>query len=290
MSLCQFKTEVGLECLYQDYYRARDPLEKIIIQNMIRLKEQQSLQDAMSESLQSLDSEDDYDPILRKDHKQKHIARKSAKPKDADDVENLEKLDKLDQVIDSSLKQICKKQEDDLRAQAYREIIEGSGKNREDGYEADDDDYNDRKSHKESIMRQRGRMERAFRNKDLDDPKYAQYIQGDKLNNKMMERLNSEIDFRMQGVDRRTVIKPFEENNNDYEDGYGYEDDYQDNYPEDYQEDYQEDYPDYDNGYGGDAEDNNSIGRMPRNKSNRSDRSKLRVRGRSNNKKHSRRY
>jgi hypothetical protein len=47
------------------------------------------------------------------------------------------------------------------------------------------------------------------------DPKYAKYMKADTMNNRMMERLNSEIDFRESEYDRATIEKPFDDINND---------------------------------------------------------------------------
>lgn len=43
------------------------------------------------------------------------------------------------------------------------------------------------------------------------DPKYAKYMKEDIMNNKLFERLNSEIDFNLSGKDKIIVEKPFDE-------------------------------------------------------------------------------
>ena len=44
------------------------------------------------------------------------------------------------------------------------------------------------------------------------DPKYIKYAKEDAMNNKLMERLNSEIDFRHDDISKLNIEKPF----NDY--------------------------------------------------------------------------
>ena len=49
------------------------------------------------------------------------------------------------------------------------------------------------------------------------DPKYAKYMKEDTMNNRMMERLNSEIDFRQSEYDKSEIEKPFDVINTDTE-------------------------------------------------------------------------
>ena len=49
------------------------------------------------------------------------------------------------------------------------------------------------------------------------DPKYAKYMKEDTMNNRMMERLNSEIDFRQSDCDKSEIEKPFDVINTDTE-------------------------------------------------------------------------
>ena len=48
----------------------------------------------------------------------------------------------------------------------------------------------------------------------IHDPKYIKYAKEDAMNNKLMERLNSEIDFRHDDISKLNIEKPF----NDYVD------------------------------------------------------------------------
>lgn len=54
----------------------------------------------------------------------------------------------------------------------------------------------------------RGKNESKW--KSSYDPKYAKYMKEDIMNNRMMERLNSEIDFRQSNYDKSVIEKPFD--------------------------------------------------------------------------------
>jgi len=50
------------------------------------------------------------------------------------------------------------------------------------------------------------------------DPKYAVEVQKDHANNKLMDRMNSELAFRLNGRDKDTIIRPFISSNTNDED------------------------------------------------------------------------
>jgi hypothetical protein len=54
----------------------------------------------------------------------------------------------------------------------------------------------------------------------ISDPKYAEHVKHDTMNNKLMDRLNSEIDFRMNQDDEIEIEKPYGSENDvsDYDD------------------------------------------------------------------------
>jgi hypothetical protein len=59
----------------------------------------------------------------------------------------------------------------------------------------------------------RGKTERKWDSHTLSDPKYEKYVKEDSMNNKLMERLNSEIDFRTRD-EKNKIVKPFEDDDN----------------------------------------------------------------------------
>ena len=76
------------------------------------------------------------------------------------------------------------------------------------------EETNDNKD--EILVKIRGKNEKLFKNNNKIDSKYMKYIEMDQLNNKLMERLNSEIDFRMEGNNKSIIEKPFDENADEY--------------------------------------------------------------------------
>lgn len=82
-----------------------------------------------------------------------------------------------------------------------------------------DDILNDDKIEKDRIYIEntRGKNEKNWNTRDLYDPKYAKYIKEDSVNNKLMERLNSEIVFRLEDHKKMALEKPFDDIINDDE-------------------------------------------------------------------------
>ena len=73
----------------------------------------------------------------------------------------------------------------------------------------DDNIMNEKKMNDVEILnKSRGSNESKW--KISYDPIYAKYMKEDIMNNKMMERLNSEIDFRQTECDKTIIEKPFD--------------------------------------------------------------------------------
>src|SRR5207249_2387201 len=70
---------------------------------------------------------------------------------------------------------------------------------------------NQRESDQKILEKTRGKTERVWN--ATYDPRYAKYAKDDTMNNKMMERLNSEIEFRCDETGRMKIEKPFDDNN-----------------------------------------------------------------------------
>lgn len=70
----------------------------------------------------------------------------------------------------------------------------------------------------ENLMKQRGEMEKCWEsNKTTSkiDPRYKTEVETDFTNNKLMERLNCELDFRINDKQKsRDFIKPYDTSNN----------------------------------------------------------------------------
>lgn len=72
------------------------------------------------------------------------------------------------------------------------------------------------------IYSQRGKMEKYWeKNQETKkiDPKFKMELEKDTCNNKLMERLNSELDFRLNEkkkiMGKKRIIKPYDESDND---------------------------------------------------------------------------
>lgn len=203
--------------LIYDLNHEPDPVKRLMIKNFIRLR---TLQDEMvknisdEDSLESLSEEDKYDLDSEDSEAEKKTKKHSKSDKRIEELEELEKIKK------SSMRELKKREIDRIREEAYREMVEGEDYDNDEDY----DDYPDTDGEYEDSRHSKQNDHRRWRSEDLNDPKYARYAEEDKLNNRMMERLNTEIDFRQDDRSRSQIVKPFD-------DGFGMVDDY--NYDDD---------------------------------------------------------
>jgi len=209
-----------LNDMLDELHRTSDPLEKLMVGQLIRLKKQQMQKltehtgrTGDTDSIDSLSADDVYDldsdnSDSRNDKSKTSKSVKSTKSAKSDksakstksDKSNksakpvkskqIAELDELERIKKDSLKQINKQNKKKIREDAYKEMIDEQNRD-------DDVDLSNQ------------RTDRFWPNKDLADPNYARYIKEDRMNNQLMERLNSEIDFRMSGPSKR-IIKAFE--------------------------------------------------------------------------------
>lgn len=73
-------------------------------------------------------------------------------------------------------------------------------------------------SHKpdETFVKKRGNMERVWESHKTRfgnlEPQYREEVEKDFTNNKLMERLNCEVDFRINGkVNKKEILKPYDD-------------------------------------------------------------------------------
>jgi hypothetical protein len=109
---------------------------------------------------------------------------------------NIKSKNLLEKEIESKLDKIIETENQD---EAYKKILK---ENEEENYKKTEKKQNDK-----------------YWNKTIDS-KYKEQVEGDMANNKLMERLNSELDFRVHGHDKKTIIKPFFQHDSDDEDDY----------------------------------------------------------------------
>lgn len=102
--------------------------------------------------------------------------------------------------LSQEVKKLLKDQKDSLekisqikKLQAYQELLQDNQK--EDGMKM--------------LAQKRGKGEMDWNNGNIYDPNYMKYMQEDHENNKMMGRLNDEIDFRSSGIKKGYIERPF---------------------------------------------------------------------------------
>lgn len=133
-------------------------------------------------SLDGISDNDSVDDILEKGDVKGHKLKKHNEELDniiKKQRESLSELDKLNKI------------------KAYAELLEDNKKDKDN----------------EDIEQTRGKTEKVWGS--IYDPKYIKYAKEDTLNNKVMERLNSEIDFRLEDNGRIQIVKPFAEGDQD---------------------------------------------------------------------------
>lgn len=149
-----------------------------------------------------------------KDNIKKVILQEILKVKLDEESSNM-KLDDVDidnKNVSTHMKKILKEQQDSLdkiykmqKVKAYEKLLED----------------NEKEETNNMLKDKRGKLENEWENSNIIhnnnpfDPNYAKYIASDVNNNKLMERLNCEIDFRSD-TRKNIVIKPFD--NNDIDD------------------------------------------------------------------------
>ena len=185
----EFLTNCTLESLINDIKKTSDPIRKTILTKFldIKIRELRSnknvIQDNNSEiSLDGLSdsdkSKDSYDKQKQKvKSKEKRINNTSTEITEIikSQKKSLSELDKLTKI------------------KVYKKILEDNKKEK---------DINE-------IVQTRGKTESVWGT--TYDPKYAQFAKEDIMNNRLMERLNTEIDFRQDGDDKIKIEKPFDD-------------------------------------------------------------------------------
>ncbi len=168
----------SIDQIVQDIKNTSDPFKKVILQEILKLKLRQ--RDAHEPNdINSVESTD-----FKDDRKNKPKTYDDILKDQEDSLDSLNKINKL---------------------KAYQDLI---NENEKDNIE-------------KVLDKKRGKNEKYWRTKDNAsssiDPKYAKYVEQDHANNKLMERLNCEVDFRLDGEGHRKcqIIKPFENNMSD---------------------------------------------------------------------------
>jgi len=111
-------------------------------------------------------------------------------------IELKKKQTEMKDALDNLISQRC--EDNATNSEAYQQLLE--------------DNERDKKMNNERINSDRQWNRFA-------DPRYVNRVEQDFSNNKLMERMNGELDFRLNGIDKDTVLKPYsqiDEDTGDY--------------------------------------------------------------------------
>lgn len=196
----------SVEDITNDIRSTKDPIRKTILKKMLEIKINQMRAQEEDPSLSDMSSDispdDNSDKQTDKDNENDKTDKADKADKDdKDDVIDEKTKEKIDSAK-KELKHILSQQKKGLadldkmeKIKAYLQII----------------DTNQKEADKKIIIAGRGAREKQWEGGTIYDPKYAKYQKDDTMNNRMMERLNSEIDFRTDDDAKIKVIKPFDD-------------------------------------------------------------------------------
>lgn len=198
------KINSSVDELMKDIRETSDPIKKIILQKFLDIKIHEMRQEQEDPSLDDIsncydnDSDGDNKDSDTDDSNNNH-------KKDNNNSNNKEKntISLKSSKSSKELEMILKKQNSSLseleklnKIKAYAELVQETQKEKD----------------QEIITNIRGKNEKVWNSDTLYDPKYAKYVKEDVVNNKLMERLNSEIDFRHDEGDKQLMEKPYDDN------------------------------------------------------------------------------
>jgi hypothetical protein len=178
------KINSSIDDIIKDLESSNDPIRSTILKKFLDIK----VKAEYGENARA-----DLSFLIKKKKNQNTSAHAQAQVREDVDKE-------LDEIIESQNTSLSELEKIN-KIKAYAELI---SENKKD---------NDKKI----IENTRGRVEKQWETDDLYDPRYIKYVKEDSMNNKMMERLNSEIDFRLNESNKISIEAPFDaddENNN----------------------------------------------------------------------------
>jgi hypothetical protein len=180
MNCSQVLVSTSVEEIVDDIRSTTDPIRKTILKRILEFKiiQQKAIND--DPSLSNENDNNSSNNIIDN----KNINIKVSKNKDAK----------------TELKRIIAKQKKGLseldkveKIKAYVDIL----------------DTNQKENDRKIILAGRNSKKAQWDGENIYDPRYVKYQKDDTMNNKLMERLNSEIDFRLDDDTKVKIIKPF---------------------------------------------------------------------------------
>jgi hypothetical protein len=191
----RFVINCSVDDLRYDIRQTDDPIKKTLLKKFLDIKMNQlrsanddpSLDDLSENSLfeesndetdnANNDANNDTNNDANKQNKKMLAAKKELDNIMKQQMESLNELDKL------------------AKIKAYAAMIDENRKDKD----------------QQELINKRGKAEGKWQNKDIYDPRYIKFQKEDVMNNKLMERLNSEIDFRSDDPRKTQIEKPFDD-------------------------------------------------------------------------------
>jgi len=106
------------------------------------------------------------------------------------DLSMLNKIHNDKEKVDNALDVLIEQKEEEEEDEAYQRILKDNKR---------DEQYEIKKNEHDKLWNKKA------------DPKYERELEKDFANNKLMERMNSELDFRVHGVDKNSMSKAFKQ-------------------------------------------------------------------------------
>lgn len=206
----QFVINSTIADIANDIRETRDPIKRTILERFLSIKMNQLRSEAEDPSLDDL-SENYEDSDSSSTHDQSQSTSQSTSQSKTQTKTNksqsksqtktkTQSKTKTKSIAEIEYESIIKDQKHSLdeldkiaKIKAYSEIINDNRKDRD----------------QKDLIKTRGDKEKMWESKAIYDPRYIEYQKDDVMNNKLMERLNSEIDFRMDDPRRTKIEKPF---------------------------------------------------------------------------------
>lgn len=184
--------------LIRDIRDTKDPIRKTILKKFLDLKTREMRAAEEDPSLDGISGNESVDDILEDAEQEEQCDDDSKDHNDEDTHDDTNRSKKTKK--NAELDVILKKQKESLseldklnKIKAYADMIEDNKKDKDN----------------QDIEQHRGKTERVWGS--TYDPRYIKYAKEDTMNNKVMERLNSEIDFRNEDGKRNQIEKPFDD-------------------------------------------------------------------------------
>jgi len=195
----QFVINSTIADIANDIRETRDPIRRTILERFLTIKMNQLRSEAEDPSLDDLsENYEDSDSDSNANHNQSQS--KSTSKSQSQPQSQSRSKSKSKSTAEMEYESIMKEQKNSLdeldkiaKMKAYSEIINDNRKDKD----------------QKALIKTRGDKEKMWESKGIYDPKYIEYQKDDEMNNKLMERLNSEIDFRMDDPRRTKIEKPF---------------------------------------------------------------------------------